>query len=673
MGQPLILPRWKFFDDNNLALAGGKLYSYAAGTTTPLATYTDQTEGTPNTNPLILDANGEGTIWLGTNAYKFVLKDSSDNVIWTADGVQTIPDGSITTIKLADGSVTTIKIADANVTTAKIADQNVTTAKIADGNVTTVKIADGAITFAKLSASAAIAFVDTSGPRYGDGPSAFPVKAWTAPTTLGAPSSPPVGDGMCVAWSPNGKMLAVAENNTDGVAVFYRFGSELVRHSYVFPAETTKALAWSPDGEYLFVAGTTNAYAFQKFGNSFGQLILPFTAAKNAIAWNPNGNYVAYATDTSPFVNILKRSDVTKNHYVSRWNSTGGQSISSATPTIVKFDTQVEDNGSGSAPLGFFAFNCLRTNGYTVTAYVQFTNASNFNVNNIADMYLIKDGSTLCRLDYWAAQGNTVKNPAVKGTAWVPLLAAVFGSGSVLQIQISQNTGSTIALSTSAAEVYVSIVEDPGYSQLSSWAILSNPSNLPAGAAKAVAWSPDGQFLAVGHATTPFVTIYQRTGDTFAKCSDPASLPAGQVNGLAWSPDGLKLTCVHATTPFITTYTRTVTSGVGSTDFTKVGTNPNTLPAGTGNACAYNSLGTKLAVAHDSSPFLTIYSVDGTTFTKDTDPSVLPTGNGKSVSWTPDSQFLSVGHVSSPYVTNYKTTGAFGSNAVTYVTEVDLV
>lgn len=83
---PVIRPR--FFNSNGAPLAGGKLYTYQAGTTTPQATYTDQGGLTPNTNPIILDANGECAYWLDpTLSYKFVLKDASDVVQWTTDQV----------------------------------------------------------------------------------------------------------------------------------------------------------------------------------------------------------------------------------------------------------------------------------------------------------------------------------------------------------------------------------------------------------------------------------------------------------------------------------------------------------------------------------------------------------------------------------------------------------
>lgn len=78
--------RQQFFDANGKPLAGGKLYTYAAGTTTPLASYSDSV-GTPNTNPIILDAGGFATIFLQNLAYKYVLTDANDNPQWTVDGI----------------------------------------------------------------------------------------------------------------------------------------------------------------------------------------------------------------------------------------------------------------------------------------------------------------------------------------------------------------------------------------------------------------------------------------------------------------------------------------------------------------------------------------------------------------------------------------------------------
>jgi hypothetical protein len=79
-------PKLQFFGTDGLPLVGGKLYTYAAGTTTPLATYVDHTGTTTNTNPVILDSNGEADVWLpDTTSYKYVLKTSADVLLYTVD------------------------------------------------------------------------------------------------------------------------------------------------------------------------------------------------------------------------------------------------------------------------------------------------------------------------------------------------------------------------------------------------------------------------------------------------------------------------------------------------------------------------------------------------------------------------------------------------------------
>ncbi|CAM6005675.1 unnamed protein product [Sphagnum balticum] len=82
------VPKAQFFDNNGYPLAGGLLYSYAAGTSTPLATYTDATGNTPNTNPVVLDASGRADIWLGPALYKLTLTTSAGSNIWTEDNIQ---------------------------------------------------------------------------------------------------------------------------------------------------------------------------------------------------------------------------------------------------------------------------------------------------------------------------------------------------------------------------------------------------------------------------------------------------------------------------------------------------------------------------------------------------------------------------------------------------------
>lgn len=81
-------PKAQFLDANGAPLAGGKVYTYQAGTTTPLATYTTAGGTTPNANPVILDARGEADIWYAPGvSYKVVLRTSADALIWTVDNI----------------------------------------------------------------------------------------------------------------------------------------------------------------------------------------------------------------------------------------------------------------------------------------------------------------------------------------------------------------------------------------------------------------------------------------------------------------------------------------------------------------------------------------------------------------------------------------------------------
>lgn len=87
MGRYLPNVKQQFLDDNGAPLASGKVYTYIAGTTTPLVTYSDD-EQTANANPVVLDSAGRADIWLDdAQSYKIRLTDSSDSIIWEVDNV----------------------------------------------------------------------------------------------------------------------------------------------------------------------------------------------------------------------------------------------------------------------------------------------------------------------------------------------------------------------------------------------------------------------------------------------------------------------------------------------------------------------------------------------------------------------------------------------------------
>jgi hypothetical protein len=81
----------QFFTNTGAVLTGGKLYTYAAGTTTPLTSYTTNAGNVVRTNPIVLNAAGRvaegGEIWITSASYKFVLTDSTDVLIATYDNI----------------------------------------------------------------------------------------------------------------------------------------------------------------------------------------------------------------------------------------------------------------------------------------------------------------------------------------------------------------------------------------------------------------------------------------------------------------------------------------------------------------------------------------------------------------------------------------------------------
>ena len=101
----------QFFDNNGVPLAGGLLYTYAAGTTTPATTYTSSTGATANSNPIVLDSAGRppSSIWLTTgSSYKFVLQTALAVPIGTWDNIPGANDFTVLTARLANQSDATL-------------------------------------------------------------------------------------------------------------------------------------------------------------------------------------------------------------------------------------------------------------------------------------------------------------------------------------------------------------------------------------------------------------------------------------------------------------------------------------------------------------------------------------------------------------------------------------
>ena len=109
----------QFFDNNGVPLAGGLIYTYQAGSSTPLVTYQDNAGTVANANPIVLDSAGRvpNEIWLLQGySYKFIIQSASGSSLITLDNLygilqtaptvsNTVPSGLIAIWSGSTGSI----------------------------------------------------------------------------------------------------------------------------------------------------------------------------------------------------------------------------------------------------------------------------------------------------------------------------------------------------------------------------------------------------------------------------------------------------------------------------------------------------------------------------------------------------------------------------------------
>ena len=132
-------PKQQFTDSSGVPLVGGLLYTYTAGTSTPVTTYQDQAGSVPNANPIVLDSRGECDLWLVSGSYKFVLKTSGGTTIWTVDNIDT-------SIAISSGTINGATIGLTTPAAAKFTDLTATgNTLLGDAQTNTLNVGNGDI------------------------------------------------------------------------------------------------------------------------------------------------------------------------------------------------------------------------------------------------------------------------------------------------------------------------------------------------------------------------------------------------------------------------------------------------------------------------------------------------------------------------------------------------
>lgn len=156
-------PKAQFFTADGQPLVGGKLYTYAAGTTTPLATYTSSSGTSINTNPIILDGRGECNIWfLSSSSYKLKLTDSNDVEIYVVDNITS--GGYVSGGTIVNSSVISGTISGSNLSGVSIAESYIDSTIIGASGPSTASFTSFSGAWTSLPAGTKMLFVQTAAP-----------------------------------------------------------------------------------------------------------------------------------------------------------------------------------------------------------------------------------------------------------------------------------------------------------------------------------------------------------------------------------------------------------------------------------------------------------------------------------------------------------------------------
>jgi sugar lactone lactonase YvrE len=318
----------------------------------------------------------------------------------------------------------------------------------------------------------------------------------------------PDANANAIAWSADGKLLAVGHNSPNFLSIFNYDEATHTFNNFLdpvtLPTSQANGIAFSNNGDFLAVAHNSspqvtiykrNANAFVKLANP---ATLPGGSNGRAVAFSADSNYMSVASSGTVQLTVYFRSGELFTKIAD-----SGEVYGSAFATAWRPDSRYVLIGYGVAP--FFKVLKLNGNGTTTT------------MSRIASTE--------------AVEGQ------VNGAAWSP-------DGTYLALA---HSGTTLVNGTSRLAIYKQSGDT--LTRLT----ISNPITTSV-SALGTTWSQCGRYLFVSLAGSPNFIIYKRTGDSFELLSTPTTPYGTVVNAVAVHPNNNIISVAHDSNTFVTHY-----------------------------------------------------------------------------------------------------------------------
>ena len=285
-----------------------------------------------------------------------------------------------------------------------------------------------------------------------------------------------------------------------------------------YPATDAAGVAFSPNGRYLALAVQVSPYIiiFKREGDTFTRLASPAslpTGTGIGVSFSPDSNYLAIAHYSAPFVSIYKRS--------------GDVFTKMANPVTIPATNALgvcfSPDGAYLAVTGMYASIVVyKRSGDVFTALSRPPIPGDYVRGS--DCVFSPDGV------YFMVAGNP--RPYVfkrTGDSFVHLDQASLSTSDDYQGAAFSGDGTYLALSSLTA---VSIYKRSG----DVFTKLANPTAIPGGVSYGVAFSGAGPYLAIAGETAPYITVFKYSGDVFTKLPNPPVLPNYHGRGVSFYP-----------------------------------------------------------------------------------------------------------------------------------------